>query len=386
MSEAIRLHDLSCDATLQAAIERAAIAVLRSGQYIQGPKVSELEQDLGHFCKVKHAVAVSSGSDALYLSLQALGIGSGDEVITSPFTFFASASAIARVGARPVFVDVDAASLLIKASEIAKAINTKTKAIIAVDLYGQCAAYEEIDSQLNEHSSDTEKKPKGQSQKIALIEDAAQSLGAQRKGKMAGSLASISCLSFYPTKTLGGVGEGGMLLCENAELAEQFRSLRNQGSLERYNHQHLGGNHRMDAIQAVVLLEKLKYLPGWIAKRQAIAESYAKAFVSESSLAEFINPIELVTENQSAYALYVVRAKQRDQLMKHLRENKIECEIHYPKALHLQKAFGNLGYQMGDFPVAEGASSEVLALPMHPNLSENDVERVIQTIKAFYFT
>lgn len=343
-------------------------SVIKSGQFIMGPDLIKLEEDLAVFCKTKYAIGVSNGSDALYLALLAADIGPGDEVITTPFTFFATASSIVRTGARPVFCDIDPKTFNIDSSEIEKKLTEKTKAILPVHLYGQVAKMDQILDLAKRYN-------------LVVIEDAAQALGATFRGEPACSFGNLACLSFYPTKNLGAFGEGGMVLTSDSKLAERVKLLRVHGSSRRYYHDLLGFNCRMDTIQAAILNVKFKYFDTYLKKRAAIAGLYDKKL---KSIPEVETPF-VDKEALHTYHQYTIRVKNRDEIYQKLRDKGIATMIYYPLALHLQPVFQNLGYKLGDFPVAEKASKEVLSLPMYPELTPEQVNLVVESLKECLF-
>lgn len=350
--------------TIRPEIQKAVQQVFESQQFILGPAVTKLEEEIATYCKVRHAIGVASGSDALLLALNALGVGPGDEVITSPYTFFATAGSIARLQAKPVFVDIDPKTYNIDPNQIEKKITPRTKAIIPVHLYGQCA---EMDSILE--LSDRRHLP--------IIEDAAQSIGATYKGRQAGSMGLFGCLSFFPSKNLGGAGDGGMVLTQNGEMAEKIKILRVHGSQPKYYHQVIGCNSRLDSLQAAVLSVKLPHLEEWSRKRRENAEFYNKHL---GPLENVVTP-QVESYNKSIYNQYVIRVSQRDQLLNYLREKEIGTEIYYPVPLHLQACFKYLGYSEGDFPEAERAARETIALPIYPELTMDQKIYVVDQIK-----
>ncbi|HUV40224.1 MAG TPA: DegT/DnrJ/EryC1/StrS family aminotransferase [Sedimentisphaerales bacterium] len=331
-----------------------------------GPKVEEFEARIAEYCGSKCAVGVSSGTDALLVSLMALGIRPGDEVITTPFTFFATAGAIVRVGAKPVFVDVQDDSCNIDPAQIEEKITDKTRAIIPVDMFGQAADMEPI----------MEIAAGGG---LSVIEDSCQSLGASRNGIKCGNLGTVGCFSFYPTKNLGGFGDGGMVITSEEKLAEKIRILRDHGQQPRYFYDLVGGNFRLDAIQAAVLIVKLKYLDEWNEKRRQNAAIYDRIL----GQAPVICP-RVRAGNTSIYHQYAIRAAERDSLQTFLGENNVGSAVFYPQPLHLQACFRDLGYKKGDFPVAEKVCKEVLSLPIYPELSEKQIEYAADMVVKFY--
>ncbi len=356
---------------LQTDIEQAVLQVLSSGQVILGPEVAQLEAEVAHYCGVGHAVGCASGSDALSLAIHALDIGPGDEVIVPTFTFFASAGAVCRAGARPVFVDIDPVTWNLDPHQLESRITTRTRAIMPVHLFGQCVEMEPVWHLAEKH-------------RLWIIEDGAQALGAEYQGKRVGSLGNIGCFSFYPSKNLGAFGDGGMVVTNDPEWATKMNALRVHGMEVRYHHRYLGWNARLDAIQAAILRVKLPYLDRWSEARQQAAKRY-DALLEEYRLGdELLRPV-VWTQRRHVFNQYVVRVMggQRDALMQHLKKEQIGCEVYYPIPLHLQPALSYLGYQRGDFPVSEHAAQEVLALPMFPELTMDQQRRVLQTCVNF---
>jgi dTDP-4-amino-4,6-dideoxygalactose transaminase len=356
--------------TIKEEIEAAMLDVVRRQAFILGPAVEKFENEIAGYVGVKHAIGVSSGSDALLLSLMALRIGEEDEVITTPFTFFATAGCIARLKARPVFADIRPDTYNIDAGAIKKAITKRTRAIIPVDLYGQVADMEDINALAERHG-------------IAVIEDACQAIGARRNGKMAGNFSILGCFSFYPSKNLGACGEGGLVTTNDDGMARIVRALRVHGMTASYHHEWVGLNARMHGIQGAVLSVKLKYLDRWAKGRQVIAAKYERLF-SEAGLNEFITPPVVQKGNEHIYHQYVVRAKKRDELLAHMQKAGAGGTIYYPEPLHLQPCFKYLGYKKGDMPVTEKACAEVLALPMYPELTDEEQRYVVNTISDFH--
>ena len=350
------------------AIER----VCDSGRFVLGPDCDELEQSLAGYCQVPHAIACASGSDALLLALMAYDIGPGDEVLMPSYTFFATASAAWRLGAKPVFVDLDPITFNLAPHLLEGAITTATKAIIPVHLYGQCADMRSILAIAGRHQ-------------IPVIEDAAQAVGAEYDGRRAGSWGSIGCLSFYPTKNLGGFGDGGLLTTSDAKLADKLRLLRTHGMRPRYYHQVVGINSRLDTLQAAVLNVKLPYLEGWTAGRQANAKRYTELF-SLCGLDRVLGLPRIAPLCRHVWNQYVIRVPdgRRDALRTHLAERKIGTEIYYPVPLHLQECFSTLGYERGALPESERAAEETLALPIFPELTAAEQQTVVREIAAFF--
>lgn len=344
----------------------AILEVLSSQHFILGARVKELEEKIAELCDCRFAIGVSSGSDALLLSLMACGIGPGDEVITTPFSFFSTASSISRLGAQPVFADIDPNTFNLDPAEIKDKINKKTKGIITVHLFGQLA---DMDSILDIASES----------KLWIIEDAAQAIAATYKGKDAGSLGNLACFSFYPTKNLGAYGDGGMIVTNDDELAEKVRILRVHGSSPKYYHHTIGINARLDELQAAILLVKLKHLSRWNDVRRNNAELYHEKLqglpISLPYVAEFC---------QSTYHQYVIKAPKRDELKEYLKTNGIGTQIYYPLPLHLQPCFKSLGYKPGDLAQAEEASQKVLSLPIYAELTEQEIDYVAEKIREFY--
>jgi len=351
-------------------VEAAVKEVLDSQQYTSGatsgPFVGRFEESLGKQVGA-HVVALSSGTDAILAALMALGIGAGAEVITTPFTFFATAGCIVRSGARPVFVDIDPETYLLSIPATAAAVTSKTRGILPVHLYGQMLDTAALAEVACKH-------------KLEVIEDAAQCIGARDPhGKQIAENARCACLSFYPTKNLGAAGDAGALVTRDAKLADRFKQTRQHGETTRYHHEFVGGNFRMDALQAAVLNVKLRWLEQWNARRRAIAHFYTERFKGT----DIKPPVELPGVFH-VYHQYVIRAPRRDALRDHLQKNGVGCNIYYPKSLHVQACFADLGYKPGQFPHTEKACDEVLALPIFPELSNAQIERVADTMLAFF--
>ena len=353
-------------AAIKQQVTRAIGEVCENQAFALGPAVAEFEQNVAAYCGSKHAVGVSSGTDALLVSLMALGIKPGDEVITTPFSFFATAGCIVRVGARPVFADVDPDSFNIAPSGIEEKINDRTSAIIPVHLFGQIAEMEAITEIAKRHD-------------LSVIEDAAQAIGASRNGSKAGNFGDYGCFSFYPTKNLGGFGDGGLVTTNNDVLADDIRTLRDHGQKPRYFYKVIGGNFRLDGIQGAVLNVKLKYLDEWNEKRRQNAALYGGLFAGSPVRTPAIDP-----DNVSIYHQYTVTVPERDKLQKYLADNEIGSAVFYPKPLHLQDCFRELGYKQGDMPVAERLCNEVLSLPVYPELTPEQIEYVAGTVLKFY--
>lgn len=351
---------------MRVAIDR----VMESQHFILGSEVSELENELAGYSKVHHAIGCASGSDALLLALMALGIGERDEVITTPYSFFATASAISRVGARPVFVDIDPRTFNIDAAKIEDAITDRTRAIMPVHLYGQCAEMNAICEIAARRG-------------IHVIEDAAQAIGADDGVRRAGTMGDIGCFSFYPSKNLGGAGDGGMVTTNDDALAEKLRVLRVHGGERRYYHSVIGINSRLDALQAAILRVKLPRLDSWSDARAERAAKYRELF-TDRGLTEQIEPPFVRPNVRHIYHQFVIRTKERDALVDHLKSHDIGTDIYYPVPLHMQECFGYLGNEVGDFPESERAAKETLALPIYPELTEEQQRYVVDVIDRFF--
>ncbi len=346
--------------------------VFETQTFVLSDEVSALEAEIAAYSQTKHAIGCASGSDALILALMSLGIGPGDEVITSPFTFFATGSAITRFGARPVFVDIDPKTYNLDPALAAKAVTAKTKAIVPVHIYGQCA---DMDSLLE----------LGQEARLPIIEDAAQAIGARDCGRRAGSMGAIGCYSFYPSKNLGGAGDGGMIVTNDDDHAARLRILRVHGEERRYYHKFIGINSRLDSLQAGVLRVKLPHLDEWIAGRQHRAQRYLSMF-TDAGLSEFVEPPFIRSDASHVFHLFVirVRAGKRDALLDHLKNAGVGSGVYYPVPLHLQECFSYLGYKLGDFPISEAASAETLALPVYPELTDEQQDYVVNALTQFF--
>jgi dTDP-4-amino-4,6-dideoxygalactose transaminase len=350
----------------------AALArVLASGQVILGSEVKALEEEAAAYLGVGHAIACSSGTDALLLALQVLDIGVGDEVILPPFTFFATAGSVCRVGARPVFADIDPATYNLDPLQVENKITERTRAIIPVHLYGQCADMEPLWHIAQRH-------------RIPIIEDAAQAFGAEYQNKRAGTLGAIACFSFYPSKNLGAYGDAGMVVTNDLDWARRLSCLRVHGMEPKYYHKYIGCCARMDALQAAILRVKLPLLEEWTAARQAAAARY-DSLILDQHLAPFLTRPAVKPNRRHVFHQYVVRVAggQRDELLRHLQSEKIGCDIYYPVPLHLQECLRHLGHREGDFPASEEAARSVLALPMFPELTLKQQERVIGSCADF---
>ena len=351
---------------LQQAVER----VMSSQRFVLGDEVRGLENSIAGYCQTKHAVGCASGSDALLLALMALDVKAGDEVITTPFSFFATAACITRLGARPVFVDIDPPTYNIDASQVADAITSRTKAIMPVHLYGQCAV---MDPLLED----------GKRRSVPIVEDAAQAIGATDNGRPAGSMGLIGCFSFYPTKNLGGAGDGGILTTNDDDVAARLRRLRAHGGANEYEHDEVGINSRLDELQAAVLRVKFPSLDRWSEERAQKAALYSK-LLSEADLSFPLVTPHVRDDGRHIFHQYVIRVPgNRDALMEHLKTRGVGTKVYYPIPLHLQACFNYLGYKEGQFPESESAAKETLALPLYPELSEEQQVYVVDSIKSF---
>ncbi len=366
-SKSIPFLDLQAQfASIRDEITAAVLLVFGTQQFILGPEVSALEKEISDLSECKYAVACASGTDALILALLALDIGPGDEVITTPFTFVASAGAIARVGAQPVFVDIDRHSFNIDPKLIEKAVTSNTAAIIPVHLFGLSAAMDEVNTIAARHD-------------ISVIEDAAQAIGAKYKARAVGSLASMGCFSFFPSKNLGGAGDGGIITTNDEICADRLKLLHLHGARERYEYEILGMNSRLDALQAAILRVKLRHLNKWNEGRRRNAERYRQLFREFKLEAAVGLPAEPASMKH-VYNQFTIRVKHRDSLREKLGAQGIPTEIYYPIPLHLQKAFQYLGYKAGSFPESEAASREVVSLPIYPELSETQQRTIVAAI------
>ena len=375
-------------------IRDAILKVCASQQFVLGPEVEALEHELAAYVGAKYAVGCASGTDALWLALAAAGVEPGDRVMTTPFSFFASGSSIVRCGAEPVFVDVAPETLNLDPEKVRSALQhnnnkkTKVKALLPVHLYGQCADMSEYRQIASEYG-------------LALVEDAAQAIGAKWEGKSAGSMGLAGCFSFYPTKNLSAYGDAGIVTTNDADIADHMRRLRNHGSPERYLHTEFGWNARMDAIQAAVLRVKLKHIDVWNLRRRSHADAYTQLLQKAGLVAQNASPkpttanpnknssfpVQILKTLSQAFHIfhqYVIRAERRDELRAFLKSRGIGTEVYYPLPLHLQPVFAYLGYKEGDLPESELAAKEVLALPMFPELTQEEIEAVVGAIADFY--
>lgn len=367
MSDKVAYLDLPAQIRgIRKEIDAALARTLDHCSFCLGPDVVQFEKDFAQYCGAKHGIGFNSGTSALHVALKLLNIGQGDEVITTPSTFVATTWAISYVNAKPVFVDVDDATFNINPALIERAITPRTKAVLPVHLYGQPFDIDAVLEICRKH-------------RLPLVEDACQSHGAKYKGKTIGTFGEMSCYSFYPGKNLGSCGEGGALVTNNDAFAARARSLREHGSTTRYYHDEVGFNYRMEGFQGAVLGVKLKYLNQWTQARQRVAKRYTELLAD--------TPLQLPTQPawaESVWHLYVVRHARRDELKKFLEDNGVGCAIHYPIPLHLQKAYADLGHKPGDFPVAEKSARECLSLPIYPELTDQQINRVASVIKDFF--
>lgn len=353
---------------LQEELQKCIMKVLEKGVFILHENVAEIEKKIANYCQSNYGIGVASGSDALYLSLLACGIGPGDEVITTPFTFFATASSISRTGAKPVFVDIDPKTLNIDTVLIKDKINSNTRAIIPVHLFGCPVDMNTITTIAKENN-------------LYIIEDAAQAIGAKYQNKNIGSFGDASCFSFFPTKNLGAFGDGGMIVTNNYIIAEQVKLLRLHGASKKYHHEILGFNSRLDELQAAILNIKINYLDLWTSRRREIAHLYNSLFEKKNL------PIRLPEEPSYAYHVYhqyTIQTEKRNELQTHLNRQCIASTVYYPVPLHLQRVYASLGYQSGSLPISEMACNQVLSLPMFPELTNDEVETIVESIVDFF--
>lgn len=345
-------------------IERRISAVLKHGQYILGPEITELEAKLASYCGVKHCITVSSGTDALLIALMAIGIKPGDEVITTPFTFIATGEVIALLGAKPVFVDIDPKTYNIDPALIEAAVTPKTRAIMPVSLYGQCAEFDAINAIAAKHN-------------LIVIEDACQSFGATYKGRKSCALSHIGCTSFFPSKPLGCYGDGGACFTDDDALALKMRQVMNHGQDRRYHHPMIGLNGRCDTLQAAVLLAKMEIFEEEVILRSEIGAKYSALFAAANG--KIVTPY-VESYNTSVYAQYTIQIENRDALQQALQPKGVPTAVHYPVPLNLQPAFSELGKPAGSFPVAEAVANRVMSLPMHPYLDEVTMKRIVEAV------
>jgi len=366
----VPLLDLKAQyATIRDEVREAIDRVADSQYFIMGPEVQALEEEVAAYSQCKFGIGVSSGTDALLVALMAIDLQPGDEIITTPYTFFATAGCVARLGAKPVFVDIDPATYNLDVSQIEAKITPRTRAIMPVHLFGQMADMDPIMAIAEAHD-------------LIVIEDAAQAIGSEYKGRRAGSIGHIGCFSFFPSKNLGGFGDGGMVVTNDPALAERLNILRKHGSQPKYYHKFVGGNFRLDALQAAVLRVKLRYLDGWTEERQENAARYRQMFAA-GVLSEERMPVEL-SDCRHIYNQFILRCSLRDELMAHLKGQGIGCEVYYPVPMHIQECFADLGYGEGDFPVSETAADETLAIPIYPELTVEMQQAVVNGVANFY--
>jgi dTDP-4-amino-4,6-dideoxygalactose transaminase len=370
----LKAHHEPLHKEVMAAIEQT----FRSQAFILGPEVGKLEERVASYSQTQFAIGVSSGTDALLIALMAIGVGPGDEVITTPYSFFATAGAVARLGAKPVLVDIDPITYNIDPSKIGKVITSKTKAMIPVHLYGQCADMAPMLDLAQRHN-------------LKVIEDAAQAIGSEyHDGRRAGSMGTIGCLSFFPSKNLGALGDGGMVVTNDQELAERIKVLRVHGGKPKYYHKLIGGNFRLDTIQAAVLNVKLNYLDDWTRRRQENARRYETLFQQSGLVQKGKVRLPATVYRESGakhyhiYNQFVLRVEKRDGLMAYLKEKGIGTEIYYPVPFHLQECFRYLGHKEGDFPESERAAKETVAIPIYPELSSAQQVEVVESIASFF--
>ena len=353
---------------IKPSVDARIARVLEHGQYVMGPEVSELEKVLAGYCGSKHCIAVSSGTDALLIALMALGVKAGDEVITSPFTFFATAEMIALIGARPVFVDIDPRTWNLDPSRLEAAITARTRAIMPVSLYGQCADMDAINAIACRHG-------------LPVIEDAAQSFGATYKGRRSNALSFVGATSFFPSKPLGCYGDGGALFTDDDAVAQLMREIRVHGQDRRYHHPRLGLTGRLDSIQAAVLLAKMEIFDDEVAARARVAATYERLIVEAFGRDGVVHAPYVEPHNTSVFAQYTIEVDQREIVETRMKAAGVPTAVHYPIALHEQPVFEGLGHALGEFPVSEAAARRVISLPMHPYLAEEQQARVVAAVK-----
>jgi dTDP-4-amino-4,6-dideoxygalactose transaminase len=359
---------------IKADVDAAVAEVLESQHFILGPKVEQCEKAIARYCGCSYGIGVSSGSDALLACLMAENIGPGDEVITTPYTFFATVGAIARVGATPVFVDIDPQTYNFDTSQLSAKVTGRTRAIIPVHLYGQMTDMDAVMSVASAHD-------------LIVIEDAAQAIGAECKGRRAGSIGHYGCISFFPSKNLGAAGDGGMVVTSDAQRAERLACLRSHGSKPKYHHKMIGGNFRLDALQAAVVSAKLPHLDGWTTARQRNAKVYEELFAGAglTRSANGLVPVGLprIVTDRHIFNQYVIRVSRRDELKAALLASGIGTEVHYPVPMHVQECFAYLGHRLGAFPESERAAGQTLALPIYPEMTEGQARYVVECVRDF---
>ena len=353
-------------------VRNALERIFNSQHFVLGPEGESLEEEIARYCQTRFAIGCASGSDALLLALMSYGIGSGDEVITTPFTFFATGAAITRLGARPVFVDIDAGTFNMDVARVEAAISPRTKAIIAVHIYGQCVDMQPLLELAGKHN-------------LPVIEDSAQAIGAEDHGRRAGSMGAIGCLSFYPSKNLGAAGDGGMLVTNDEDHARRLRMLRVHGEEQRYHHALVGINSRLDEIQAAVLRANLPHLDDWTRARQQKVKQY-EAMFTDAGLNEHIQMPRIRDEGQHVFHLFVIRVQAaiRDALRDHLTASGVGNGVYYPVPLHLQECFRYLGFKAEDFPLTEAAAAETVAIPAFPEMTAEQQNHVVSSIASFF--
>lgn len=367
----VPLLDLKAQfADIEMEIREAIDRVLVSQGFIMGPEVAAFEEEVADYCGVKHAIGVSSGSDALLISLMVLGIGPGDEVVTSPYTFFATGGAISRLGATPVYVDIDPRTYNLNPALLEAAITSRTKAIIPVHLFGQCADMSPIQAIADTHD-------------LPIIEDAAQAIGALYKGKRAGALGQMGCFSFFPSKNLGAYGDGGLVTTDDDDLAERLRIYRVHGAKPKYFHKVVGGNFRLDAIQAAILRVKLKYVDDWSDRRAKNAAKYAVK-IRDAGIGEDDLGLPEVVEDRHVFHQFVIRTQDRDSLQQALSNRGIGTQVYFPLPLHRQECFADLGYAEGSLPESEAAARETLAVPVYPELTDAQMDFIVMAMSEFF--
>ncbi len=368
----VPLLDLKAQyATIKEEIDEAVAQVFASQYFILGPQVKACEEAVAKYSSCTYGVGVSSGSDALLVALMVEGVGVGDEVVTTPYTFFATAGSVARTGATPVFVDIDPVTYNLDPAQVEDKITDHTRAIIPVHLYGQLADMDPLMDLARKHD-------------LVVIEDAAQAIGAEYDVRRAGSIGDYGCFSFFPSKNLGGAGDGGMVVTNDPMRAEKLVVMRTHGSHPKYYHKVIGGNFRPDALQAAVVTVKLRHLDDWTRARQANAARYDHLFQAAGLVDKGLIALPRVVTSKHIFNQYVIRVARRNELMTFLKEKNIGCEIYYPLPLHLQECFAYLGYQEGDFPESEKAAQETLALPVYPELTDALAEYVVDTVAQFF--
>ena len=356
---------------IKADVDKAVSEVFESQLFINGPQVKDCERAIASYSRSNFATGVSSGTDALLLSLMVDGIGRGDEVITSDYSFFASAGCISRTGAKPVFVDIDPRTYNIDPDAIESSITKNTRAILPVHLYGQMCDMDAIMEIAQRHN-------------MVVIEDAAQAIGAENRGVRAGAVGHYGCFSFFPSKNLGCAGDGGIVVTNDKNRDERLKIFRNHGSNPKYYHRFIGGNFRLDTVQAAVILAKLPHLDDWSIARNNNADRYNLLFTEHDLIGNGVKSLPEIVTDRHIFNQYIIRVDRRDDLLTYLKERSVGCEIYYPVPFHLQQCFAYLGYNPGDFPHSEAAAKETLAIPIYPELSDEQVEYVVDCISDFY--